>query len=70
MQPCNFVAPPSVRGSIFIFGREVLPFLSIQCSEVSVVSKTPCIIHVSDLWKIRNLLPGMCLLFPVHPEIC
>lgn len=35
-----------------------------------MVSKTPCIIHVSDLWKIRNLLPGMCLLFPIHPEIC
>lgn len=67
MQPCNFVSPPSV-GRYLSLGGKCFHFSAF--SEVSVVSKTPCVIHVSDLWKIRNLLPGMCLLFPIHPEIC
>lgn len=68
MQPCNFVAPLLYVGRYLSLGGKCFHFSAF--SEVSVVSKTSCIIHVSDLWKIRNLLPGMCLLFPIHPEIC
>lgn len=57
------------RGSIFIFGREVLPFLSIHWSAVSVVSKT---VYYSCFWLVedKKFVAWYVFVVPIHPEIC